>query len=307
MRIFASETPRPLNVLAVGSNGLVAAASHTFGVAGGVEVWNAARGELAFVYPANREVLALALHPNGTHLIFGRANAGVATVVDIATGNGFLGLGATFSASEFALSPDGQRLVVASTDATRAAVEYWQVGEFRFEPLWSDGPHESRRLAAPTFDPDRARIALDESVSFGRETATIQIRAADTGTLLVGIPRDPSIPVRQLAFTSDGTRLLVRTDGTTVRLFDAATAAPAGELRHRGRSYVSGMAVHPRGPVACARTDGTVTFWDVETSARVRTLDWKAGRLVSVAFSPDGALGAAGTEDGKIVVWDVDV
>ena len=38
----------------------------------------------------------------------------------------------------------------------------------------------------------------------------------------------------------------------------------------------------------------------------VRTLDWKLGKLVSVAFAPDGSIGAAGTEDGKIVVWDVD-
>jgi WD40 repeat protein len=106
-----------------------------------------------------------------------------------------------------------------------------------------------------------------------------------------------------------------RTDSRTVRIYDAATGSAAGELVHTGRPYVSGIAVHPRGPVACARTDGTVTFWDVEKLEQLRTFDWKGKnapssvqlRLVSVAFSADGALAAAGTEDGKVVVWDVDV
>lgn len=119
-------------------------------------------------------------------------------------------------------------------------------------------------------------------------------------------PLDPASPVLQLAFTADGSKLVVLTDSRTVQLFNTTTGAAAGELVHPGRSYVTGIAVHPRGPVACARTNGTVTFWDADARQQLRTLDWKAGRLVSVAFSPDGALAAAGTEDGKMVVWDVD-
>ena len=93
----------------------------------------------------------------------------------------------------------------------------------------------------------------------------------------------------------------------TVQMFDAVSGARAGELVHRGRPFVTAVAVHPCGSVACARTDGTVTFWDADRLEAIRTLDWKAGKLVSLAFSPDGTLAAAGTEDGKVVVWDVDV
>ncbi len=34
--------------------------------------------------------------------------------------------------------------------------------------------------------------------------------------------------------------------------------------------------------------------------------NWKLGPFQSVAYSPDGTVGAAGSEDGRIVVWDVD-
>ena len=47
-------------------------------------------------------------------------------------------------------------------------------------------------------------------------------------------------------------------------------------------------------------------FLDAGTGAVIRKFNWKLGPLVSVAFSPDGTLAAAGSAGGKIVVWDVD-
>ncbi|MFO0824569.1 MAG: WD40 repeat domain-containing protein [Gemmataceae bacterium] len=89
-------------------------------------------------------------------------------------------------------------------------------------------------------------------------------------------------------------------------IFDAIKGKAIGELLHPGPSHVTGMAMHPNGTVACSRNNGTVCLWNLDKRAIVRTLDWKLGKLVSVAFSPDGNIGAAGTEDGQVVVWDVD-
>jgi WD40 repeat protein len=107
-------------------------------------------------------------------------------------------------------------------------------------------------------------------------------------------------------FSADGAKVLARSSGRTVKVFDAATGQAAGELLHPGRPFVTGVAVHPDGTVACCRNNGAVCLWNLEKRELVRTLDWKLGRLVSVAFSPDGSIGAAGTEDGQVVVWDVD-
>ena len=84
--------------------------------------------------------------------------------------------------------------------------------------------------------------------------------------------------------------------------------SPESQNRHGYRAgSPPGPATPTRGPVACARTSGTVTLWDAERREILRTLDWKAGKLVSVAFSPDGTLAAAGTEAGQVVVWDADL
>ena len=101
--------------------------------------------------------------------------------------------------------------------------------------------------------------------------------------------------------------MLARSSGRTVEVFDAATGESAGDSSTPGRPYVSGMAVHPEGTLACSRNDGTVCFWNVERRELLHTLDWRLGKLVSVAFSPDGSIGAAGTERGEVVAWDVDL
>ena len=49
-----------------------------------------------------------------------------------------------------------------------------------------------------------------------------------------------------------------------------------------------------------------IKLYDLDTMNRIATYRWRSGHFTSVAFSHDGLLGAAGTEDGTVVVWDVE-
>lgn len=49
-----------------------------------------------------------------------------------------------------------------------------------------------------------------------------------------------------------------------------------------------------------------MTIWDTATWEPARQFAWDIGRLRSVAFSPDGTLCAAGSDTGRVVVWDFD-
>jgi WD40 repeat protein len=315
MRIIQSDNPRPLNLLAVGPNGLVAAASSTFGVPGNVEVWEAGTGQGVTTFPARREPSSLvfdslAFDPTAARLIV----AGDSFGISIISANTGAVLAELEEGADPLLHPKfspflcGNRLLVSS-DAREGGVGCWEItSPLTFHRLWVDRPPDRWFLAIAVSPDGTSGVTAERSEgNDGRPRLEIVGRDMTTGKVNTRIALDPASPVKQLAFTADGSKLLVRTDSRTVQLFDAATGAPAGELVHPGRPYVTAMAVHPHGPVACARTNGTVTFWDAEKREQLRTLDWKAGRLVSVAFSPDGALAAAGTEDGKIVVWDVDL
>lgn len=309
MRIIESAHPRSLNLLAVGPGGLVAAASSEFGARVDVEVWDAASGTRYLMYSALRRTpSALAVYTD--KLLIGERLGQLVAVV-IATRMS-VPAPPVRGGGVAELCAHGERLLVVTQygGATAGgAIECCTSPGPMYELTWIDGPHEWRSFGAPAFAPDGARAAnaVGGSGADGRPTQLISLRDAATGNVARVIPFDPASPVLQMAFTADGSKLAVRTDGRTVHLFDASTGAAAGELVHPGRPYVTAVAAHPGAFVACARTDGTVTFWDAEKRERVRTLDWKAGKLVSLAFAPDGALAAAGTEDGKVVVWDVDL
>jgi WD40 repeat protein len=310
MRIIQSRNPRPLNLLAVGPNGLVAAASGAFGLRNDVEVWDAGTGTLRFAYATpHREPRSVALTPDGKYLLVAPSDR--VAFIDLTTREEHRPRKEGFDFPDTALSADGRRLLVATRRGEGGLLECWELGAGpSARTLWSDGPYgEYFRFAAVALTTDGGSAAVAEQTHdrSGRPAHNITVRDGGTGTRRATIPLDSASPVQQLAFTADGSKLVVRTDSRTVQMFDAATGAPAGELVHPGRPYVTAVAVHPRGPIACARTNGTVTFWDAQTREQIRTLDWQAGRLVSVAFAPDGALAAAGTEDGKVVVWDVDL
>ncbi|MBM3982698.1 MAG: WD40 repeat domain-containing protein [Planctomycetes bacterium] len=307
MRIIQSANPRPLNLLAVGPNGLVAA-NDTSDAGGHVEVWDAGSGRLIDPAVDDHQTEGLAFLHDGRYLFVARGPDSVALNPLTGKDTGRVSLEESNWWYRLAVAADGSHLLASDSRFSVGFVGYYAIeGECRFRHLWTSEREAHLWIQALAVAPDGATVALAEQVEpRGRPSLHLSIRTGSTGKQRNTVPIDPASPVRQLAFSADGAKLLARTDSNAVQLFDAATGADLGALKHKGRPFVTGIAVHPRGPVACARTDGTVTMWDAETREQRRVLDWKAGRLVSVAFAPDGALAAAGTEDGKVIVWDVD-
>ena len=310
MRVLQAKTKRPLDVLAIGAGGHVAAASSAFEATGHVDVWEIATGKVVFTHAGARgNQQSLAFTPDGGHLFVGGDDS--ITVVDIAAKAAVADLETQLSFPHLAPSRDGSRLLVTSSMNEAGAVECWAVTpEVTFrKALWFVGPDQFFLYGEPIFSPDGTRVAVSMHDGFrDRVRNIVQLRDPATGKILRTIDFDlkGADPIQQIAFSADGAKVLVRASGRTVKVYDAATGQPAGELLHPGRPYVTGVAVHPNGRVACSRNNGTVCFWNLETRELVRTLDWKLGKLVSVGFAPDGSIGAAGTEDGQVVVWDVD-
>lgn len=74
------------------------------------------------------------------------------------------------------------------------------------------------------------------------------------------------------------------------------------------RKHFTCAAFHPSGRyLAVTSKDETVKLYDTTSWEVARTFTWNIGRMRSIAFSPDGTLAAAGSDTGKVVVWDVDL
>lgn len=83
---------------------------------------------------------------------------------------------------------------------------------------------------------------------------------------------------------------------------------PIVSAKNNHKRNVTGIAFHPSGRyLAATSNDETVKLYDTITWEVARTFTWDVGRMRSIAFSPDGTLAAAGSDKGKVVVWDVDL
>jgi WD40 repeat protein len=312
MRVLQSEPRRPLDLLAVAGGGRVAAACSTIGVPGHVEVWEVMTGEVRHrPLVSQREARSLALTPDGRFLLVAETlKTAVFDLDGTDTTLAVPGPERHLAYPEFALSADGTRLVVAEARDNNTALSVFEVGEppTMFPRLWTTNPGRMAWYKHPAISADGSRIAVVRSGDVpGGEEIEIRDRTIDSEGVRARIAGSALTPVRQLAFSPDGATLFTRVMGT-VRVYNAAGGAVVGGLTHPGRAGFTGLAVRANdGVIATCRDDGTVWLWHPTTLQPITTLDWKLGPLVSVAFAPDGSIGAAGTAGGQVVVWDADV
>ena len=208
----------------------------------------------------------------------------------------------------FGVSPDGTRLVVAETprgtEGTRLTL--WAAGEFDAPVREVMSP--SLVYSPPLFPPTGDRFLLLEATllpdrrwEYRRVT-----RSAVTGTVLERsdpLPDDPD----QMVLSPDGSAVACRTRGA-IRIYPASGGWGDGPtIANEGKQHFTGLAYHPSGKfLAATSNDKTVKLYDAASGQVVRVFTWAIGRLRSVAFNPDGTMAAAGSDTGKVVLWDVD-
>jgi WD40 repeat protein len=199
-------------------------------------------------------------------------------------------------AHQVVLSPDGDRLLAADLTNFRRQLFAVATGPEGGEVLWRKSVSEAfSQLAGFLPDGDRF-VTLDGAV---------RIRSFHTGDELAA-GRFKPMGTHQPRLSPDGRHLAAIGYGS-MYFFDLDDL---GKPRKIGGSSSFGdfrsFAFHPDGRTVAVIHGGPtlVKLYDLATLTRSRTFKWKLGPLQSVAFSPDGSLGAAGSDDGRIVVWD---
>jgi len=109
-----------------------------------------------------------------------------------------------------------------------------------------------------------------------------------------------------LLFSPDGGQLVGIND-MTLLAWPVPQLGPPQLVRNDSRKDFTAIAFHPAGSRLYATSnDAMVHIFDTTTWEQLRRFTWQVGKLKSVAVSPDGTLAAAGSENGEIVIWDVD-
>ena len=167
--------------------------------------------------------------------------------------------------------------------------------------------HSDRRLAFFLHDGERFVYTEERHSNLRRQAVVL---ASRTSVATVSEGTFPHSPIRWSAVSSRGDWFgFCQPNGASCYLYrtDDVGLKPV-KLTNKNRTHLNSAAFHPSGHIlATAGNDGTVSLYDTTSWQVTKTFDWKIGKLRCVAFSPDGALAAVGSDTGKVVVWDVDV
>ncbi|MET0622964.1 MAG: caspase family protein [Pyrinomonadaceae bacterium] len=279
-----------VNAVALSPDGRVAAA----GVGDGagkqnVKVWDAQTGaELRTLAAHTDRVESLAFNPAGDRLAAGLFES--YKVWDVQTGAVSYETASPekLKANTVAFSPDGSRLARGGAQLVM---------------------HDAATWGAQYEIPARANRTID-TVAFspkGRLILGGGFRSVDLwgGTSnnepLAQLPRTSG---SKLAFSPDGRRLVTGASLGGSSLWDTNSRQQVKELD--GLLYTKGMAYSPDGKLFVAISGGTLKVFDAATWAVLR--QYEAGFNSSFdcfAVSRDGSLLAGGTDNNKIIVWNL--
>jgi hypothetical protein len=272
----------------------------------GVFLWQSFTNapQVEVVGTSGRWVTRIAFAPNGETLYVGGYHLDAVRMAD----RSVTPLPITsYAPLGFGVVPVNSRLVVVMGDAGHRTSRFrcWAAGEFE-EPLW-DFTTPGQVWAQPLFSVDGETFAICEHHDSNQgPQAHRAIRSTATGKLLdlsVALADTPDMVSR-----SPDDRLLAWLIRRRIMIYTMADTALVKIVKNTAAKHFTGMAWHPSGKyLATTSNDETVKLYETTKWKLVRTFTWDIGRMRSVAFSPDGTLAAAGSDKGKVVVWDVDL
>ena len=235
----------------------------------------------------------------GRELVTARPN-GMVTASSLATGElvrTFVESGGFGSA--FAVDTAGARLAVSSAKA----VAVWNVADGR-ELFHFDEPNEALTRNFLSLSADGRRVAAlgtDRRLRvWDVETGAIVFERAVNSQQGFEIWLSPKGEQLLLAGSDLGDAGLVR----TVTLLDLPSGRKVGQSDLGDVMSLHGAAFSPDGARVALALDNAAQVWDTREWKQIRELAGRFGHPDTLAFSADGAMLAAGTLDGDVILWD---
>ncbi|KAH7928957.1 WD40 repeat-like protein [Leucogyrophana mollusca] len=262
-----------------------------------VQVWDVVSGELLLPPLAghSRPVVAIDISPDGQRVASGSADGtvriwemGAQDEVPEPTHH-------TRVINAIATSPDGLSIVSCS-QALGGLIQVWDrcTGEV---VSWELEVQPS--VGCLALSPDGSRVAIYPSGG-----PRIYVYDIEAGCTVSSSVEAYEGTIRDMTFSSDGGRLVSMTWNRTIEMWDLEKEAAA--LPWDG-PLADCVAFSPNGKhIACGIDDNLRILDPVSGEVQSAPFQKHTGRILSIAFSPDGRLIASGSADHTARVWDIE-
>lgn len=272
---------------------------------GTVRVWNLATGSVEHTLDASE-----GLFPNQVKLAFTADGARLATAndcvreFDLTTGKQQQLQGAQSAFNGLHVSPDGAELMGDGDKSFR-----WNLADGAALPAFKlPAAKGAGMLTFPgsAYSPYGTLVAVSRRAwglpAGNVNTAFVLNRASGEAVAAFDSAGNDQ---KRLAFSPDA-RWLAAACGPVLRVYDLSAKAEVAALK-AGKLHFMAAAFSPNGKwLATVSKDRTTRLWEVGAWGDPRTFEWDAGKLLDLAFAPDGATAAVSSDTGKIVLFDVD-
>jgi len=201
--------------------------------------------------------------------------------------------GHTAAVNGVAYSPDGARVVSASSDNT---LIMWDA---QTGAIVHKLEHHAGAVNSVAYSPDGSLIA---SASTDKTIALWDAETGDFSRELTGHTER----VNAIAFSPDGKILASASLDKTIIMWDVAT----GEIIRTFTGHtdeVLALTFSPDGKqILSGGIEVLPLLWDVETGEIIRPLEGHTNSIFSVAISPDGKIGITGSRDQTLLMWNLE-
>jgi WD40 repeat protein len=305
IRLSADEPPVSSYVFSPDSNQLAIGTQD-----GTLRVWQVAEDEEALTIQQahERAVISTAFNPDGSRL----ATVGHDQLIhiwDAGSGDRLATIsGYAQPLQTISFSPDGTSLATLSQGEYPRAyvVSLWDVnnGVRRWQQDYDLSNSDGEGMA---FHPDGSQLVVTRRNEDGLLAFDVQ-----TGEpITLSVEDLPSSTVYHVAYTPDGSYLVMSYTGPSIGVWNMVTGQLVYELTQDDSDIMGywSLVISPDGILFATNSSpsleqGRVSVWALPSGVSVHDLPTETGNVITVVFSPDSRLIAAGGIVGVVQLWE---